>query len=102
MDILLSEVGWEILVPIHCPVHNNLARLGQRTRRTIGTSPDGRLVRWKNGIDGLIDKGDFHITLVGPGWSFGRWRSVACLFDFNNLLVNVPQGRSGVRSRRPL
>src|SRR5215813_10946794 len=65
MDILLSEVIWKIFVPVACPIHNNVARLRQRTRDTVGTSSDGRLVWRKDSINWLIDKGDFHINLLG-------------------------------------
>src|SRR3954447_24231534 len=65
MDVLLSEVIWEIFVSVACPIHNNVARFRQRTRRTVGTSSDGRLVWWKDSINWLIDKGDFHINLLG-------------------------------------
>jgi hypothetical protein len=49
------------------PIHDHFARLGEGARRTISTSPDGILVRRKNGIDGLIDKADFHINVLGSG-----------------------------------
>jgi hypothetical protein len=61
MNILSSEVRRKIYVPVSRTVRNNLTRLGKRVRRTVSTSPDRRLIWRKNGIEGLIDKGDFHI-----------------------------------------
>ena len=65
MDILLSEVIRKIFVPVACPIHNNVTRLRQRTRRTLCASFDRKLIRWKDSINWLIDKGDFHINLLG-------------------------------------
>jgi hypothetical protein len=100
MDILLSEVGWKIFVPVCRPVYSNLARLGQRTRRTVRTSPDGRLVWRKNGVDGLTDKSDFHTTPRLQGRGFGRWRSVSRPSRFQCTFVSRPHSR-GWRLLRP-
>ena len=59
------EVVWKTSMKISRSVHNNIARVSKRTRRTISTSPNGILVWWKDTIDGLINKGDSHVVALG-------------------------------------
>jgi hypothetical protein len=62
MDIVLSVIGGNVFMPVACAIRDNLANLGQRTCRTISACPYRRLVWRKNGVDRLIDKGDFHLA----------------------------------------
>lgn len=93
MDIPLSQISRKIFVSVSCSVHNNFARLGQRTGGTVSTSSDGSLIGWKNGVDGLIDKSNFHSALPVQPYRVLAWQLRSFQLCFYIVwFIHVPLG----------
>src|SRR5271156_5386026 len=96
MDIVLSVIGRNVVVPIACAIRDNLAMLGQRTCRTVSACPYRRLVWWKNSVDRLIDKGDFHLAALRvEAWPCRRLSENAFILLNEILGGTIPREHSG-------